>query len=427
MEKFINNDNFKTEFGDLKSYLAALAEKMLHSDDYAIEEKELTRFTEEYRENNKKFSDSTIDIINYLMENGILHRIEGNYSIRLKGVFEFLLAYRMTEDNTLLNSILTDKYAFMSFGNELEFYAGFKKRDFQTITTIFNSARELLNPLTTQENYNLIDERLEQRVLVTRQDVQCTGKLIERLNEIPDEEQYDLLPTITGTIDETELKIKTMYKDVPINTTNVEHILFILSRIYRNSNACDDKELASEMFNYILTGTCNLGFLLVDEARTYDVRGDENAEELVNLVSNFMPIIIETFFYDAICQKNLVRVFKSKLEELLQNPRGNQLKLFILTYILIDLDIKEHFELISKSLKVIDNKVLRYAALNKNILLSVRNCENSGIKKLLSEQRKKLIKEFDDLDSLNNEIDVKLLQQQNKEMNEKHQFDKDYR
>lgn len=426
MEKFINNDDFKTEFSDLKSYLAALAERMLHSNNYAIEEKELTRFTEEYRENNKKFSDSSIDIINYLMENGILHRIEGNYSIRLKGVFEFLLAYRMTEDSTLLNSILADRYAFMSFGNELEYYAGFKKRDFQTITTVFNSAQELLKPLTTQDNYNLIDERLEKKVLVTRQDVQCTGKLIERLNEIPDEEQYDLLPTITGTIDETELKIKTMYKDVPINTTNVEHILFILSRIYRNSNACDDKTLASEMLNFILTGTCNLGFLLVDETRTYDVRGDENAEELVNLVSNFMPIIIETFFYDAICQKNLVRVFTSMLEELLQNPKGNQLRIFIISYILVDLDIKEHFELINKSLEVVDNKVLRYAALNKNILLAVRNCENSGIKKLLAEQRKKLLKEFDNLDSLNSEVDLRLLQEQNKEMNKKHQFDKDY-
>lgn len=426
MEKFINNDNFKTEFSDLKSYLAALAEKMLRSDDYSIEEKELTRFTEEYRDNNKKFSDSTIDIINYLMENGIIHRIEGKYSIRLKGVFEFLLAYRMTEDDTLLKGILNDKYAFMSFGNELEYYAGFKKKDFQTITKIFNSAREILKPLSTQEKYNLIDERLEQKVLVTRQDVQCTGKLIERLNEIPDEEQYDLLPTLTGTIDETELKIKKMYEDVPINTTNVEHILFILSRIYRNSNACDDKTLASEMFNYILTGTCNLGFLLVDETKTFDLRGDENAEELVNLVSNFMPIIIETFFYDAICQKNLVRVFTSKLEELLKNPKGNQLRIFIITYILVDLDIKEHFELTIKSLEVIDNKVLRYAALNKNILLAVKNCDNSGIKKLLADQRKKLIKEFDKLGYLNSEVDLRLLQQQNKEMNEKHQFDNDY-
>lgn len=426
MEKFINNDNFKTEFSDLKSYLAALAEKMLRSDDYSIEEKELTRFTEEYRDNNKKFSDSTIDIINYLMENGIIHRIEGKYSIRLKGVFEFLLAYRMTEDDTLLKGILNDKYAFMSFGNELEYYAGFKKKDFQTITKIFNSAREILKPLSTQEKYNLIDERLEQKVLVTRQDVQCTGKLIERLNEIPDEEQYDLLPTLTGTIDETELKIKKMYEDVPINTTNVEHILFILSRIYRNSNACDDKTLASEMFNYILTGTCNLGFLLVDETKTFDLRGDENAEELVNLVSNFMPIIIETFFYDAICQKNLVRVFTSKLEELLKNPKGNQLRIFIITYILVDLDIKEHFELTNKSLEVIDNKVLRYAALNKNILLAVKNCDNSGIKKLLADQRKKLIKEFDKLGYLNSEVDLRLLQQQNKEMNEKHQFDNDY-
>lgn len=427
MEKFINNDNFKTEYSDLKSYLAALAEKMLYSNDYALEEKELVCFTEEYRENNIKFSDSTLDIINYLMESGTIHKIEGKYSIRLKGVFEFLLAYRMTENDALLNCILTNKYAFMSFGNELEYYAGFKKKDFKTIEIIFNSAKEILKPFTLQDNYNSIDERLEQKVLVTQQDVQCTGKLIERLNEISDEEQCDLLPTLTGTIDETELKVKTMYQNVPINPTNVEHILFILSRVYRNSNVCDDKTLANEMLNYILTGTCNLGFLLVDEAKTYELKGDENAEALVNLVSNFMPIIIETFFYDAICQKNLVRVFTAKLNELLQNPEGNQLRIFIITYILVDLDIREHFDLINKSLKMINNKVLRYAALNKNILLTVKNYENSGLRKMLKEQRQELIKEFDKLDNLNSEIDFKLLHQQNKETHQKHNLDKDYK
>lgn len=426
MEDFINNDDFSTEYGDLKSFLGALAEKMLHSEGYSLDEQELFEFTNSYRESNKKFSDNPIDIINYLLKNGTIHRIDGKYTIRLKGVFEFLLAYRMTEDEILLNNILDDKYAFMSFGNELEFYAGFKKKDFNTISRIFERAKEILAPITNAEDYYKIDARLSHTLSISTKDVQCTGKLIERLSDIPEDEQADLLPTSISSIDETEVRLKTNYSDATLNAANVEHILFILSRIYRNSNACDDESLADAMLDYVLTGTCNLGFLLVEEAKKYELRGDENAEELAKLVSNFMPIIIQAFFYDAICQKNLTRVFKAKLESLIKSPKNNQLKIFIITFILVDLDTKENLHLVDEAMNIIDNKSLRYAILNKNILLSMKNAESSSIKNKLVEQRRSLIKEFDGFKSLDVEMSTKIQKDKNKESQRKHLIDKDY-
>lgn len=425
-DQFIQNDSFNTEYSDLLSFLAALAERILYTDNYALQEKELFDFTEEYRTKNKKFSESPMDIIHYLIENGTLHRNEGYYTIRLKGVFEFLLALRMTEDQSLLDKILSNKFAFMSFGNELEYYAGFKKKDFKTINTIFSSAKDILEPFTKQTGFEQIDERLEKNVYVTKQDVQCTGQLIERLGEIPEDDQYELLPSMASPIDETEIKVKQYYDEVPITATNVEHVLFILSRIYRNSNVCDDEKMSDDLLNYLINATCNLGFLLVDETKTYELNGDENAEELVKIVSNFMPVIIETFFYDAICQKNLVRVFSDKLKELMQDPQSNQFKIFIITFMLVDLDIKEHYALISEALNVITNKVLRYAILNKSLLLSIRNNDNPRIRQFLGNQRRALIKEFDGFERIDAEIDNKLVVQKNKELQQQIKINKDY-
>lgn len=55
------------------------------------------------------------------------------------------------------------------------------------------------------------------------------------------------------------------------------------------------KEIADEMFEYILNGSCNLGFMLVEDSKSI-IDKDNNTDALVSLVSNFIPLIIETFF-----------------------------------------------------------------------------------------------------------------------------------
>lgn len=415
-EEFIKSLDYDVDYDDLKSYLAELAEKILNSDNYSLTEFELANFTESYREHNLKFTIETWKLIPYLLENGIVHKIDEKYSIRLKGVFEFLLALRMCENEDLKKRVLEDKHAFLSFGNELEYYAGFKKNDFETIQTVFESAKSILEPLVSKPDYYLIDERLANKVSITEQDVHCTGSLIGRLNmATDDEDQYELLGVPNTCIDETKLTTKKYYKNIPINSANVESILFILSRIYRNSNVCNNKNLAKEMLDYILTGTCNLGFLIVEEAKDFEKSGEDNAEQWVKIVSNFIPIILEAFIYDAISQKNLSEVFKRKLEELTSNPSNNQLRIFLLTFILVDLDFRANSSYVDKALKIIDNKILRYAILNKNILLAIKYSENKDIKNILEDQRKGLLQEFSDLSKVNKEVSCKIIEKQNKD------------
>ena len=109
---------------------------------------------------------------------------------------------------------------------------------------------------------------------------------------------------------------------------NVEKALFILARVYRNSKVCDDETKSNEILNFVLDGVANLGFMLVDDAKNVDFNADEIAiKNIIQLVSNYMPIIIEAFLYDAISQKNLSRVFTDKLEELTSTPEDNELRI----------------------------------------------------------------------------------------------------
>lgn len=426
-ENFIKSIDFHVDYDDLKSYLAALSERILKSENYQLTERELQDFTHDYQERNLKFNISTIQLIQYLLESCIIHKVEDKYTIRLKGVFEFLLALRMCENDELKNTVLSDKYTFLSFGNELEYYAGFKKNDFETIEKVFKSAKVIMEPLTSRLDYNIIDDRIDSKVTITAQDVNCTGNLIDRLNATDNGDEYSLLPVSNEIIDETGLKIKTLYQDVPLNSSIIENILFILSRIFRNSNVCNAGNLAKEMLDYIITGTCNLGFLLVDDAKDLELKDEDNAKQWVALVSNFIPIILETFLYDAISQRNLSEVFKRKLEELVANPENNQLRIFLITFILVDLDIKNNLHLIDKALAHINNKILRYAILNKNILLTIKYGDNKELNRLLYNQRKDLIKEFNCFDQIDTEVNRKIQINIDKENQLKAKKDSDYK
>ncbi len=420
--EFINNKSFTTEYEDLKSYLGYIAERILNTKDYGLDENELYNATDEYKRSHKKFTDDSFEIIDYLKDKGIIYKLQDKYTIRLKGIFEFFIAYRMTDKPELLNAIIDSSeypYAFLSFGNELEYYAGFRKNDFDTFEKIFQRSKTILEPLTSRQEYEIIDDRLGRKLEIKSKDVQITGNLMDRLNEMSDEERDELSLENTKPVDDSKLTPKKIINDIPLNSSIMERILFILSRMYRNSNICDKEVLSKEMLNYILTGTCNLGFMFIDEARSFNRQDNLNkVEALIQLISNFIPIIIEGFLYDAICQKNLVRVFKTMLDELIKSPQNNQLRIFLITYILVDIDIKEFSGYMKKALDIIDNKILRYAILNKNVLLTIRYSDDDSIKKMLSEQRKGLIKEFKGLDNFNDNVNKFLVQKKNREDNE---------
>lgn len=87
---FLLNPNIVITYDDLKAFLGNLAEYLLKNG-YEITEKELFHFTDDYRERNKKFAISAIEVINLLKDKNIIIDNEGKYTFRLKSEFSINL------------------------------------------------------------------------------------------------------------------------------------------------------------------------------------------------------------------------------------------------------------------------------------------------------------------------------------------------
>ena len=402
VRNYLNASDFSVTFDDLKSYIGALAVEIMQHN-YALSDADLTIFTENYKKSHAKFTDNPLDIINYLFSKGILNRdVDGLISIRLKGVFEYFIAYHMSENPVFREEVLTIKNSFMPFGNEWELYAGFCKDDENSFRHIFDSIKEVMIPITSTTDYIDIDSKVHQRIIISEASKNATGELMERLDKMPEDEEFDSLPMHGIQQGDTTLKPKIYYDKIDLTPANIERMIFVLARIYRNSNICDMENMSDEMFEFIVNGACNLGFMLVNEAKSYAEEDDEN---LVQLVSNCMPIIVEAFFYDAIAQKNLTRVFEEKLYTYMEQPKGNQMRIFMMAMVLMDIDALKYRDRVEKVLTVIDNNVLRFSILQKAVLNSIRD-NNPEIKNSLKPIRQMLSGEFYETHNQKNEIEV---------------------
>lgn len=62
-----------------------------------------------------------------------------------------------------------------------------------------------------------------------------------------------------------------------------------------------------------------------------------------------------------------------------KTPKGNELRLFLIALILVDLDIKNNMHYLTEVLSFIKNKVLRYAVVNKMLLIIMKNSNNKTL------------------------------------------------
>ena len=194
-------------------------------------------------------------------------------------------------------------------------------------------------------------------------------------------------------ISNTEVRQKKqMNLEFPIDVNSIEKALFVLGRVYRNSNICNSEEISADILNYLLMGSSNLGFLHTENVKN---EINENLQGLIGQIANIMPIVVAAFIFDAIGQLNLKRVFEEKFNELCENPKGNEYLIFLTSLILTDL---EYTNLIywDRACSIIDIKGLRFALMNKLLLLRVTHSSNKEFDKQAIERLRKLIPEFDD-------------------------------
>lgn len=402
------------QYSELQTYLGNLAESLLkhEKEEYSITYQELVNMTEEHISTHKKYTETSNNTINTLLKKGVIYENkEGRYTFRLKGVFEYFLALRMSESSEFLDKVKGAWNYYLSFGNEFELYAGFKKDDVDFVKFIFDRTKEILSPLTKLDDYYRIDEHLRNDVVrISSNIASASSVLMQKIDynddNADDEEGGLIMLNTPSPIDNSKVERKKRYEDYSLCADTIMKALFILSRVYRNSNICDFEEdnTPDEILNFVLTGSCNMGLRFMNECENSPSIKESNTRNLVKALLQFMPIVVEAFLYDAIAQKNLKRVIEEKLVELKNAPEGNQFRIFLLTFILLDLDLESYYPLLYDLDMYIDKGVLRYASYCKILIYAVKNSDNASMRERLIKKAVSYAKQFDFDDNFEDEI-----------------------
>ncbi|MBL7910010.1 MAG: metallophosphoesterase [Bacteroidia bacterium] len=390
----------KINFDDFKAYLAQLAHFLLFEridKGYTATYAEIVEFTSFYRDKNKRFVIEVKDVIDLVIEKNILRKaFDDSYTFRLNGVFEYFVALYMTHDKEFCDKIINDDHYYLSFKNELELFAGFEKNNSEYLDKIYKRTKSIFRNVEEKYSKTSIDKQLMLKISEAYDislPVQQLSSEIKKTFTV--EKQDEMLAEMNPVnIQKSEVKVKHYYEKIEDNSNNLEKALHILARVFRNSNIQDEKQV-SEVFDYILNNACYMGFKLIDEAEedgvipNSEALSEQQEQMLVQLITNFMPIIVQTFFYDAIAQNDLERILKDKIQVLKKDAKNNQFQLLILYFTLIDLDLNAHKDLIDEVIELINLNTLRQTTLLKLFYYLMFKCNN---KPLLEELLKNKIR-----------------------------------
>lgn len=400
---------FKLKFEDLKTYLATLSHFLLidrAAVGYTATYAEIVTFTNDYREKNKRFVIEVKDILDLILNKNILKKVsEDRFTFRLNGVFEYFLALYMSVDKTFRDSIINNEHFYLSFKNEFELLAGFEKDNVAFVKMIFDKTVLIFKGTTSNYSQISIDDHLLKKVsevfeikLPLRQ-LQASLK-----NPFPIEKQDEILAEIKpNEISNTEVKVKEYFEEIGDNSDILESALHIFARVFRNSNTQSQEDI-NQFLDFIIDSSCFLGFKLIDEFQSGEYHFDDSEEDsekiLVQLITNFMPIVVQTFLFDALAQNDLERIFLEKISELKKNPKANQFKLLLLYFTVIDLDLNTHKKLIDEIIEFIDLDILRQTTILKLYIYLMFKCSGKPhleeyIKAKINNQSKIIDPKFD--------------------------------
>lgn len=343
---------------------------------------------------NDRISVNSREVFDYLISCGILKQKNDHdfFVFRLNGFFEYFLALQMTKDNTFKKEILEDEVKYLAFKNQLEIYSGFKRDDIEFLEKIFEKSRDKLNPIFEKYDSNKDNELLRKiKEPKAIEDAFREISIKKALNSHEKAEIEDLTDELQINADVHDLKI---IDPNEINSELIERYLSILSRAFRNMDAISgNKDKISEIFKYIISSYCDFGFYVIEEFSEITKKGIDVEEDfditnlpeldLLKFISNFSPILSQSWLFDGIGHYNLERMIKEEIVKLEEETAVNQYKLFLLYFLLLDIDLNSNKEFIQRSLDTIKIPLLKYAIFVKLSYYLAFKC--SGNKQLEQE------------------------------------------
>jgi predicted phosphodiesterase len=385
----------RISFEQLKTICAELAKYLFlehESTVYSASSSDIISFIGNFISENDRISTDGYTIFNYFLECGILKLKEADlYVFRLNGFFEYFLAYQMTKDNDFKSKIIKDSSKYLGVKNELEIYSGFKRDDIDFLQTIYRITQEKVDPIFNKYSQNK-DNELSNKINMSSKIEDFCQKI-----SIPKALSVDQKAKIEDAFEELQINsdVHLIEKCNPskINSEVLERYIIILSRVFRNLDEIQGyKNKQVEIFDKIIDYYCDLGFYIVDDFSNMTKEeminnGASSELDLLNFISNYSPLITQTFLYDGIGHYNMERMIKDKIQKLGNIAENNQYKLFMLYFLLLDIDINANKEYIQIAIDNIKNPVLKYLIIIKlNYYLAFKVTNNKLLQNELSKE-----------------------------------------
>ena len=387
-------------FNNYKKFLAYFAHFLLtkhHKKSYYAKYSDIIKFIQQYLDKNPRLRINPKDIFDYLDSKSLLRKKEDDfYSFRLNGVFEYFVAYYMTFDEVFLNEAIEDQNFYLSFSNEFELYAGFKRDNVKFLNKIYNKTQNHFSSLA--QNYDLNKTTLDLILVSKIVQADKLGRLIEKyskkfqdgLSEIEqDKIEEQMIQEMKLEENHSEVKKKKI-KYINESSESLENSLTILGKVFRNTDDINDSDLVYKIFDYIIDNACLWSFKLLDEFGEMDIseiiKTDEKGEAqgLLKLISNVIPTLVQVRIYDMLGHINLEGIILERLEKAKSDYKNNQFKLFIYTFLLLDINYLQHKMLVENIIPLIRIPLIKYSFLLKlNYYLSFKNNLNSSEKRQL--------------------------------------------
>ena len=104
-----------------------------------------------------------------------------------------------------------------------------------------------------------------------------------------------------------------------------------------------------------------------------------------------IPTLVQARLYDIIGHKNLEKVILNRIDRYSKNTQNNQYRLFVLYYLLVDINPRKHKEKLEQLIELLTMPILKYSStLKLNFYIGFKTNEDP---KLLAEYKRLLQKQ----------------------------------
>ncbi|MFM2386603.1 MAG: hypothetical protein RL660_1360 [Bacteroidota bacterium] len=338
----LNFSQYKQLCSELAYYLYTEHSKSIYSASFD----DLIEFLGKYIKSRPRIPSNSKDIFDNLLASGLITQKGVRYTFRLMGIFEYFLAFYISENPTFRSQILSDEARYLSFKNELELYSGFQRNDKDFVAVIYNKTKYLFKPIIEQYG---IEDSLDKALISNIDYSYKFASAVSRLkaNPIQFQEQDKIKDVIAPLNTESEVHLKEVFVHEKNSFESLEKHINILARVLKNSDELENINTVNEIFDFVINAYCALGFYLINELEdtVNNVRVETIEEgsvfEMLNIIAKIIPLVVQNMLHDGLGHKNFETIITDKINLLKKDVQNNQYKLFLLYYLLIDSDISK--------------------------------------------------------------------------------------